>query len=263
MPGRIGDEVLADLKRVIELQQVDAKIAELNGRIETYPARIEALASALKQFIQGHEEHKARLAGNQKQRRDLEGDIQVIREKISKHKDQLYQVKTNEQYKAMLHEIEGEEANVRRVEDRILERMIEAEELQKQIADAAARLDGEKARVEAETRELDAHREADLRERDGLLAERRELDGALGEPTRSTYERVRAGRKGVAVAEARDGFCTACHVRLRPQAYNEVRTNEMLVTCENCSRILYYVERAEPNPEAEANPPANGRVASA
>ena len=91
-------------------------------------------------------------------------------------------------------------------------------------------------------------------------------DAALGEAMRSTYERVRAGRNGVAVAEARDGFCTGCHVRLPPQAYNEVRTNEMLVTCENCSRILYYVEpreRNEPNPEAQAKPSADGRHASA
>ncbi len=258
--------MLPDLKTVIELQQVDLKIAELGARIETYPARIEALASALKHFIEAHEERKARLAANRKLARDQDGEIQVIREKIAKHKDQLYQVKTNEQYKAMLHEIEGEEKNVRSVEDRILEKMIEAEELQNQISDAAARLDGEKARVESETRALDAQREADLHERDTLLAERHKLDAMLGDDMRSTYERVRTGRNGVAVAEARDGFCTACHVRLRPQAYNEVRTNEMMITCENCSRILYYVAPADPasaGAEAPAHPSEDGRLASA
>src|SRR5437016_1304839 len=164
-----GEEVLPDLKAVIELQQIDLKIAELGERIAAYPARIEALASALRQFIQAHEERKGRLAANQKQRRDLEGEAQLIREKISKHKDQLYQVKTNDQYKAMLKEIEGEERNLGGVEDRILEKMIEAEDLQKQISEAAARLDGEKARVESETREIEAHRECDLQEREALL----------------------------------------------------------------------------------------------
>lgn len=254
--------MLNDLKAVIELQQVDLKIAELGARIEAYPTEIEALAAALKHFIEAHEERKARLAANRKLARDQEGEIQLIREKIAKHKDQLYQVKTNEQYKTMLHEIAGEEMNVRGVEDRILEKMIEAEELQKQISDAAARLDGEKARVEKETHALDARREADLRERDGLLAERHALDATLGEEMRSTYERVRAGRHGVAVTEARDGFCTGCHVRLRPQAYNEVRTNEKMITCENCARILYYVAPTEPA-SAGAEAPASGAVASA
>ena len=254
--------MLPDLKAVIELQQVDLKTGELGERIAAYPAGIDALASALKQFIHAHEERKGRLTANQKERRDLEGEAQVIREKIAKHKDQLYQVKTNEQYKAMLKEIGGEEGNLRSVEDRILEKMIEAEELQNQISDAAARLEGEKARVESETRELKAHRETDLEEREGLLVERKRLDAALGETVRSIYERVRAGRHGVAVAEARDGFCTGCNVRLRPQAYNEVRTNEILVTCENCSRILYYVPPAAP---ADAGPeaPAKDTHASA
>ena len=44
------------------------------------------------------------------------------------------------------------------------------------------------------------------------------------------------------MAEVRNGFCTACHVALRPQLYNEVRSNETLIACESCSRILYYVE---------------------
>ena len=258
--------MLPDLKTVIELQQVDLKIAERGARIETYPVKIEALASALKHFIEAHEERKARLTANRKLARDLEGEIQGIREKIAKHKDQLYQVKTNEQYKAMMHEIEGEEKNVRGIEDRILEKMIEAEDLQKQISDAAARLVGEKARVEAETRSLDARREADVREREGLLAERQKLDSTLGEEMRSTYERVRAGRNGIAVAEARDGFCTACHVRLRPQAFNDVRTNEMMIACENCSRILYYLAPANPasaGAEAEASPSPDSRHASA
>jgi len=257
-----GEEVLPDLKAVIELQQVDLKIAELGERIAAYPARIEALASALRQFIQAHEERKGRLAANQKQRRDLEGEAQLIREKISKHKDQLYQVKTNEQYKAMLKEIEGEEANLGGGEDRILEKMIEAEELQKQISDAAAHLEGEKGRVESETREIEAHRETDLQEREGLLVERKRLDAALSQTVRSTYERLRAGRRGVAVAEARDGFCTGCNISLRPQAYNDVRTNEMLVTCENCSRILYYVAPAAPA-DAEPEAPVKDTHASA
>jgi uncharacterized protein len=55
------------------------------------------------------------------------------------------------------------------------------------------------------------------------------------------FERVAHGRKGIAVAEARDGLCTLCHVRLRPQKFNEVRRNDGLHQCDSCTRILYYV----------------------
>lgn len=231
-----------DLKVVIELQQVDLKIADLSAQIETLPSQIQDLKAQLNQFIQTHEDRKRRLSENQKQRRELEGEIQSIQVKISKHKDQLYQVKTNEQYRAMLKEIEGEEANIRKIEDHLLERMVEAEGLEKQIREAAARLEGEKARVVLETQRLESLRQADVEERERLSARRKELAAALDPGVLERYERLR-GWRDVALAEVREGFCAACNVRLRPQVYNEVRTNDALITCENCSRILYSVEQ--------------------
>ena len=68
------------------------------------------------------------------------------------------------------------------------------------------------------------------------------LAAALSAGLLETYERVRKGRRGVAVAEVREGFCTACNVRLRPQVYNDIRTNEALLMCESCSRIMFCVE---------------------
>ena len=231
-----------DLKTVIELQQVDLKIVELTGQIDSLPAQIQTLQSQLDNFIHTHEERKKRLAANQRERKELEGETKAIQEKITKHKDQLYQVKTNEQYRAMLHEIEGEEGNIRKIEDEILEKMIEAEDLQKLVQEAAARLEGEKARVADEIKRLESERQADLEERGRLQLRRQELQSALSEPVLNLYERIRGVRRGVALAEARDGLCTACHVRLRPQVYNEVQPNESVLTCDNCDRILYYVE---------------------
>ncbi len=235
-----------DIKAVIELQQTDTKIAELTAQIDSLPSQIQTLEAQLNEFIHAHEERKHRLAENQKERRGVEGEIQLIREKISKHKDQLYQVKTNEQYRAMLKEIEGEEANIRKIEDQVLEKMIEAEEIQKHITEAVARLESEKGRAAAETKRLESLRKADVEERERMLARRKELAGALSDTVLERYERLRQWR-GAAVAEAREGSCTACNVRLRPQMYNEVRTNESLIECENCGRLLYYVE---PQPAA-------------
>ncbi|MFB3923649.1 MAG: zinc ribbon domain-containing protein [Terriglobia bacterium] len=231
-----------ELKTVIELQQLDQKIAELSEQIDSLPSEIQKIESQLNEFIHAHQERQHRLAQSQKERRDLEGEIQEIQARITKHKDQLYQVKTNEQYRAMLKEIEGEEKKIRQVEDRLLEKMIEAEQLDKLIHEAAARLEGEKSRVAAETTRLKALRQADVDERDRLAAQRAEDVKALGPEVVDLYERVRKARRGVAIAEARDGSCTGCNVRLRPQVFNEVRANEAVLTCESCGRILYYVE---------------------
>ena len=66
-----------------------------------------------------------------------------------------------------------------------------------------------------------------------------------------TFERVAQRRNGIAVAEARDGICTICHVRLRPQVFNTVRRNEQIIQCDSCNRILYFVPAPAP-PAAEA-----------
>ena len=232
----------SDLKTAIELQQVDLKVAELTSRINALPSQIQNLQAQLHDFIHAHEERKQRLGANHKERRDLDVEIQSIQTKISRHKEQHYKLKTNEQFKAMKHEIGVEEENIRKIEDQILEKMMEAEELEKLVKDAASRLEGEKARVAGAIRQLESERQADIQERDELQTRREELSHALSDAVRELYERVRSARRGVAVAEVRDGCCTGCNVRLRPQAYNDVRMSESIVTCESCSRILYYVE---------------------
>ncbi len=242
-----------ELKTVIELQQLDQRIAELTAQIDSLPSEIQTLEAQLSDFIHTHEDHKQRLTKNQKERRDLEGEIQVIQARISKHKDQLYEVKTNEQYRAMVREIGGEESKIHEVEDRVLEKMIEAEQLEKQIHDAASRLEGEKARVAAETKRLQALRQTDLEERDRMAAQRAQDVTALSPAIVELYERVRKARRGMALAEVRDGSCTGCNVRLRPQVYNEVRTNQAVTSCETCGRILFYVEPPPGEPAGTGN----------
>ena len=246
-----------DLKAVVEVQELDQQVAGLTVLIDSLPKQIQTLQSQLADFIHTHEERKKRLAANLKERKDLEGDVKVIQEKITKHKDQLYQVKTNEQYRAMLKEIEGEEGYIRKIEDQILEKMIEAEDIQKHVQDAAARLEGEKGRVAAEIKRLQDERHKDLDERERLQARRKEVAAVHSDSVLTLYERIRTNRPGAAVTVVRDGLCTACNVRLRPQAYNEVRSNNAVLTCENCSRIFFYpeppaAEQAEGGKNAEA-----------
>lgn len=235
-----GDRVHRDLKTLIDLQGVDNSVAVLTSRIESAPLEMQALKSQLQEFHRILDERKTSLAANQKHRRELDAEVQEIRSKITKHKDQLYQVKTNDQYRAMQKEVTAEEGNLRRAEDRILEEMVEAEQIEKHIREAEERLKGEKERIAAEIQNLESLKQRDEVEQASLLDQRRTLAGALSDEVLAHYERLRRGRNGVALAEVRDGLCNGCHVRLRPQAYNEIRTGDAFLTCEACARILYY-----------------------
>jgi len=64
------------------------------------------------------------------------------------------------------------------------------------------------------------------------------------------FEQVARARKGVAICSAtRDGLCSVCHVRLRPQVFQLVRQNDSIIQCDTCQRILYYIP-----PPASAEP---------
>ena len=85
-----------------------------------------------------------------------------------------------------------------------------------------------------------------------IAGERATLVAGLNKSTLATFEVVARKRNGVAVAEARDGICTICHVRLRPQVFNTVLRNTEILQCDHCNRILYYV----PVPASAATAPS-------
>jgi predicted nucleic acid-binding Zn-ribbon protein len=89
-----------------------------------------------------------------------------------------------------------------------------------------------------------------------VAAERSEVVGSLTPQVLSTFELVSSRRNGIAVAEARDGICTICHVRLRPQVFNTVRRNEQIIQCDSCNRVLYFVPISAAVPTPDAAQPA-------
>lgn len=154
------------------------------------------------------------------------------------------EVKTNKEYQAMQKEIAVAEHEVRAHEDRLLEHMERAESFAAELKAADGALKSEQAEVVREQKLLEAERSALEQELARLTAARSELVALLPREALALFERIAHGRKGVAVAEARDGLCTVCHVRLRPQKFNDVRRNDMLTQCDSCTRILYFVPAA-------------------
>jgi predicted nucleic acid-binding Zn-ribbon protein len=123
----------------------------------------------------------------------------------------------------------------------MLERMMEADDLTAALKAAESTLAGVQKEVEAEKRAITTEHGV-LRERvEALKAERSGVIASLAPDALSAFELVSKRRNGVAMAEARDGICTVCHVRLRPQVFNTVRRNEAIIQCDSCQRILFFV----------------------
>jgi predicted nucleic acid-binding Zn-ribbon protein len=241
----------ADLERVIALQRLDSAAHDAQRRLAEEPERLKTLDARVETARAAVAVAKERLAENQTARRAIEKDLAVHQGRLSKFRDQLMSVKTNVEYQAMQKEIEFAQHEVRAYEDKILERMLEADDLTAAVKRAEAESAAEQKAVEAD-RKAYAAELTDVRESlERITSERAELVRALSPPVLATFELVAKRRNGIAVAEAREGVCSICHVRLRPQVFNMVRRNDEIVQCDSCQRILYFV----PVPAAAAPAP--------
>ena len=229
-----------DLDHLIHLQQLESETARAQATIAAMPGELAALDERVAAGEQAVADVRARLDESQHGRREVEKELAGVQTRLSRYKDQLMAVKTNKEYQAMQHEIATAEHEVRAMEDRILERMEEMETLGAGLKAAEGALKTERAVVEAEKKKLDAARVALEKEIAEAGVRRRALVVKISPDALALYEYVAKGRPGIVVAEARDGHCAECHVRLRPQHYNEVRRNDSLIQCETCLRILYY-----------------------
>jgi len=231
--------MLPDIENLLKLQEADKEIRRLQDEIAELPRRVAAIEQKLAGTKAQLEKAQASVKTDEAARRKHETAISDLRSKISKYRDQSLDVKTNDQYKALLHEIQFAEKEIAATEDKILELMVNADSRDKEVKAAQAELKAETAEIETEkeqARQRTAEDEKLLSEwrgkRDGL---RTGIDADL----LRHYERVSKFR-GSGISEVRDHKCMACQVMLRPQTYNDVRSGKETVVCDSCQRILYF-----------------------
>jgi predicted nucleic acid-binding Zn-ribbon protein len=122
--------------------------------------------------------------------------------------------------------------------------MLEGDELAAAVKRADAELAAEQKKVDAEKKAMAAEAAELKAALDKLSAERAEVVKSLTPQVLAKFELVANRRNGIAIAEARDGICTICHVRLRPQVFNNILKNDEIIQCDSCNRIMYHIPKA-------------------
>jgi len=240
----------SDVQHLSELQQFDREILRLKDEIAAFPKRIAQIEQRLAGTKTHLETAKAAVKADEAARRKFETAIQDLQQKISKYRDQSLEVKTNDQYKALMHEIQFAEQDIRANEDKILDLMVNAEARDKDVKAAEAKLKAEMAEIEKEKTVARERTAADEKELAEWNAKRDTARAGVSADLLRHYDRVLKFR-GTGLAEVRDQKCMGCQVMLRPQTYNEVRSGQ-LVFCESCQRILYF----DPATEIKAERPS-------
>jgi predicted nucleic acid-binding Zn-ribbon protein len=228
----------------MQVQSVDLRLNDVRARLATFPRKLADLDARIAAARGEVDRSKAAQLATSKDRKKYELDVEQWKEKVRKYKDQTSQIKTNEAYKALQHEVQMAEAEIAKAEDRLLEQMVASEEYDRRIKASEKALKEVEEIVRGERANVETEKAAAEKQFTELNAERERLAAEIPEDMRDHYERIAKKHNGVSLAEVRDEKCTACGMRVRPHVFQEMRraNSEQMFHCETCTRILYYVE---------------------
>lgn len=259
MPGAVNEihrrPLNPHLPRLIELQAIDLRIAEIKHQRRLIPDRLAAARAPLHSATEALKQAGASVEALTKERRTCERDLDTQESHIEKMKARTGEIKTNKEYQAHLFEIEMANKKKGEVEEKILGLMETIEQLQREMAAAQARVREAEAAFEREQRLLDESDAALSKELAVLDEQQRRAAAAVPRDLLERYEKLKAQRKDVALASVRDGTCQGCRLQLPPQLVAEVKRSDELQVCGYCHRILYWEGELPAEAPAAAGPP--------
>src|ERR1700688_1689248 len=145
--------MLPDIENLLKLQDTDKEIRRLHDEVAEFPKRVAVIEQKLAGTKAQLDRAQAAVKADEAARRKYDTAINDLRTKISKYRDQSLDVKTNDQYKALLHEIPFAEKEIAANEDKILELMVTADARDRKVKAAQGELKAEPAEIEKEIKE--------------------------------------------------------------------------------------------------------------
>ena len=229
----------SDLEQLLILQDRQQKIRHIQAEIRTVPLERAHLESQLAASAAGVEALKQKARQIEVERKNLELDVGTRAESIARLKTQQYQTRKNEEFRAIGHEIERYEGEVRKLEDQELELMIETDKLKGEIevADKSAR--ATKDSISRQLADLETKSQALGAQQQELETERQALAAQIDDDVLDQFERLFNSKGDAAVVAVEHGVCTGCHMKVTTATAASVKAGKEIVNCENCGRILY------------------------
>jgi len=227
-----------DLLKLVDLQKIDKRLMELEqikgdlpDQIEDIKSRLFIMKEEFSKTMQDMEDTKQSIRANERDRKSLA-------DKLKKFQDQLYSVKTNKEYDAITHEIETVEQHIEQAELNGVELLEQEEELTKDVVSLTERVSELEQHLDKKEIDLQNKLNQTEAEQKVLMSARNNIVPSIDRRLLATYERIRKGKGGIALAEIKNYICNACFTTIPAQTVVEVRKMEKLISCEVCGRIL-------------------------
>jgi predicted nucleic acid-binding Zn-ribbon protein len=236
----------AMLQALVALQEIELQIVDIQRQLDRKQRQVGAQTRRLQSARQAIETERAQVKRTQAEFDGLDVDIKGRSANITRLREHLNTVRTNKEYAAVLAKLNNEKADVSRLEARALEMMqaIDARKLELSEHERAESTEAE--RLEDLQAQLQQAHESFSGHLDQLQAQRQQATGNLDLKTTALFDRLSERYEGEVLAEVerpdprRDEFlCAGCHMSLRADVANTLKSRDEIVTCKSCGRILF------------------------
>jgi len=240
------------LEKLYALQQLDDRIREVEISLKDIPETIKRLEQERDGRATIIENARDKLKQNIKDREKLEKEIQVVKDKIKKYKDQMGNATTNKEYQGFMAEIKYEEQNIAALEEKVIEKMVESDDIMNEIRESEAefkKISEEYNRKITDLKQTTEYNKEKLAEN---VKNRAAARTTIPANLLTLYDAIAGKRNGKAVSPVETEFCGICNVKIRPQRFNELIAAREVLRCESCGSILYKI-RVINNEEEKQN----------
>jgi predicted nucleic acid-binding Zn-ribbon protein len=221
------------------LQQKDDQLKEIENIIKEIPLQIKELEDERDARSEMIEKAKKKLQNNIEDRKKLEREIAALKDKISKYKEQMKKVTTNKEYQGISNEIKFEETNITTVEEKIIEKMIEADEIMGIIRETESKFDKIAAEYNQKIKELQSYLDYHKNKLTEETKNKKELRTKVAVNLLKAYDNLFVKKAGKVVSFVQTDFCGVCNIKIRPQVLSELVISNDVLICESCGRILF------------------------
>ena len=243
------------MKLLIALQDCDIRMEDIQIKKEEGPKRIQRLKRKLTAVEEELKEEVNRIKAYTHERRDAEQGIEDIENRLKKANIKLSNIKSNKEYQAALKEIDDLKREKSLLEDKVIDILEQVEGLEARCATSREKVEETRRQLDLDRNEILKKLEALNQDLDAIKKKRIEFSQAVDPGLLKRYDSLRKHKGGIGVSPVIDGVCQTCHLGLPPQEINELLRGDKLMSCPNCTRIIYWGDderykniRVEPQP---------------